>query len=115
MLGRGAVLLDNRIGPGEADANKAEAWCAWIFQAEVYSGLDMTITAMSLTQAMSDLSWQGCHCRMPDLMNLLEYLLLREADDEYAGIRLDDNLKLFESSLVGALLGLDIKIVKIDS
>ena len=74
----------------------------------------MTVTAMSFTQAMCRISWEGIHNGMPDLMNLLEYHLLREAgdieNDEYC---LACNLDLFESSLVGALLGVNVKVVVI--
>ena len=116
MMGWGAVLMNTRVGPGKADAHNPEAWCAWIHDAMIYSGLDMTVTSMSLTRAMCHRSWEGyLGGAMPALLNLLEHLLLREADDseddEYC---LACNLELFESSLVGALLGAGIKVVKVD-
>ena len=46
---------------------------------------------------------------MQDMLDLLEYLLIKQIDmdDDF------DNLKVFESSLVGALLGSGVSVVNI--
>ena len=103
MLGLAVVMLNDR----SADAY---AWYDWINHTAARSELDMTVVAMSFTLAMSRYSWRGEYHGVPDILDLLEYLLLEERneDDDF------DDPELFESSVVGALLGSDMKVVKID-
>ncbi len=106
MLGLGVVMLDNHSGGGD----NAFSWFYWLEHTHIRAELDMTVTAMALSLAMAKYSWLGEYDGMPDMMDLLEYFLLREEDDEDDF----DDLKVFESLLVGALLGSDMKVVKID-
>ncbi len=82
--------------------------------------VDMTETAMSLTRAMSQSSYRSEHQdNMPELMYLQSDFLRRQENavnfDIDHGILDFDDKNIFESLLVGALLGVDLKIVKIDS
>ena len=104
MLGLGVIMLDDLTGV------QADTWYDWIQHTATRSELDVTVTAMSLTLAMSKNSWSEEYDGMPDILDLLEHLLLKqvEMDGDF------DNIRVFESSLVGALLGSCVKVVKIN-
>ena len=52
--------------------------------------------AMSLTLAMSNYSWMFLYNGMPEILNLLGYLLIEQVNaDDYSQF---DDLKVFESS-----------------
>ena len=111
-LSKEAEMLGLAVVMWNARCDEAESWYDWINHTAARSELAMTVVAMSLTLAMSRYSWRGEYFGMPDILDLLEFLLARRyphEDDDF------DDPELFESSLVGALLGSDMKVVKIDT
>ena len=109
MLGNGAVMSDKCF---DIEADK---WFGWIFCTAVRFGYDMTETAMSLSWAMAELSCEYFYDHMPEVMNLLACFLLRQEDAAAEDILNLDDKNIFEGLLVGALLGIGIKVVMKDS
>ncbi len=107
MLGWGAVMLDLRTGA----RTEADTWFDWIYMTHNWyrCSFGVTVIAMSLTRAMFD---------HPDSMsgvtNLLACFLFLQEDAANDHLLNFNDKNIFESLLVGALLGMDIKIVKKD-
>ena len=113
MLGQGAAMLGTYLDGARAEA---DTWFEWIYHTHIRFDIDVTVVAMSLTRAMSELYCQGSYDKMPEVMHLLACFLLRQ-EDAYAADEMILNLdhdNIFEGLTVGALFGIGIKVVKKD-
>ena len=128
MLGWGAVMLDRHTDGAQADARRigsgvaTEPWRDWILDETKMSGVDSKTSAMSLSRAMSKVAFDADRWfdYISDMMDLMVCFLISEYSDgkdsdgeESDGIF--NHMQIFESLLVGALLGWRTKMVKLDT
>ena len=133
MLGWGAVMLHRHTDGVPADAHRigsgvaTEPWREWILDETKMSGVDSKTSAMSLSRAMSKVAFDADRWfdYISDMMDLMVCFLISEYSDgkdsdgeESDGEESDgifNHMQIFESLLVGALLGWRTKMVKLDT